>query len=874
MSNIAATLSLNVPAITALCKGPRGSLFYAASGLPTNPNNIYSGTVGVSGDYYIDTSTSLLYGPFGATWPTTPLFALNLPVSAYPIQIIPGTTSLVIPTYGSNSISQPSSYVTILGGFNNSITGLNSFVLGSNITAAVTGFTLLNNLSSTGTIFASAGNSNQWYNTYTAVSPNSGNWFSTYTSVGSNSGNWNSTYTSVGSNSGNWNNTYSSVFANSGCWSSAYSLVSAVGYQTYYANNSCAILPFQQTNFATGTASNIGGGNCNNVSGCFSGILNGVCNTASGNYSNITGGFSSNAIANYSNVAGGVKNTASGYGSTIGGGIYNIACGYNAAVAAGAYNCSNCCSTFIGGGKYNTASGIRSAVVAGQNNTASGHYSYIAAGSANDTKGYANTFILGTGLSATQANYTYINNLSVQGSISVNGGINTGGTGGATFNSLGVTNNATVGGTLSSVGAATLNSLNVTNSATVSGTLKVAGASTLASLGVTNNATVGGTLGVTSNATVGGTLGVTSNATVGGSATITGSVGIGSSGSSKLNISRNVGNSSTADIHTTDGTQWIDINSNQSVGSWNPLTQNNDASVIYSAGTIDNASSALVIGPHASTAKGIRIDNNGNVGIGIAVPNSKLTVAGTISATTAVYANGYLLGSGSANSLPLSGGTLTGGLSAPSLSANSIYSIGNQTVMTDGSNTTGAGAGTISINYQNGAYIGSNGSGALYALGVSRYGAYLVANGTAFGPTGAAYFTAAPTDTLVSNGVYEYEAQLTFQKTTSATVTTSLVPSVAAGTSIAAGIMLFSFPSYSGTTTLSQTISTNAIVTNNITPYVLGVTPTLISGNYMMKIKGMIVSPAGGTTIQLNMSCGAGTITPLAGSYRKLTRIA
>ena len=47
-------------------------------------------------------------------------------------------------------------------------------------------------------------------------------------------------------------------------------------------------------------------------------------------------------------------------------------------------------------------------------------YSFVAGGSANDTKGFANTFILGTGLSAAKANYTYVNNLSVQGNIESN----------------------------------------------------------------------------------------------------------------------------------------------------------------------------------------------------------------------------------------------------------------------------------------------------------------------------------------------------------------------------------------------------------------------------------------------------------------------
>ena len=681
MSNTAATLSLNIPAITALCTGPRGSQIFAASGLPTNTNNTYGGNPGLSGDYYIDASTGLYYGPKTTVWPTTPLFSLINAVSSFAYTLVSGTTSLIIPQYGNNKIFSTSNNSAILGGQNNALTGNNSFILGSNITAAITGFTLVNNLSTTGTVYTNSGDSNLWYSAYTAVVSNSANWSSTYSSFSGVSAQSSAVFTAVSPNSANWNSTYTTVTANSGNWQSAYGVTSSLAYLTYALNSSLSsIIPNRGTFTVSGTASNIGGGNFNNILGSYSSVLGGAYNTASGGYSNITGGYSGRAIGNYSNIAGGICNTASGYSSSIGGGFGNTASGINAAIVAGCGNTASNCSAFIGGGKFNVASGIRAGVVTGLCNTASGNYSFIAGGSANDTKGFSNTFIFGTGLSATQANYTY-----------------------------------------------------------------------------TNNAAVGGALNVT----------------------------------------------------------------------------------------------------------------------GITTLSSNLTVAGTISAATAVYANGLLLGSGSANSLPLSGGTLTGGLSAPSLSANSFYSSGNQTVMTDGSNTTGNGAGTFSINYQNGAYIGLSGSGALYALSVPKYGSYLTVNGTAFGPTSTAFFAASPTDTLISNGVYEYEARLVFQKTTAAAASASLIPSVSAGTSVAADVMLINLPTYSATTILTPTVSANSIVNSGINPYVLGVTQPLANGGYYtMKIKGIIIAPASGTTIQLNMGCGSGTITPLTGSYRKLTRIA
>jgi len=511
MANYAATLSLNVPAITALCKGNRGSIIYSASGLPTN-------ATGLSADYYVDTSTGLYYGPKTNIWPTTPLFTLNLPVSSYPLQLVPSTTTLTIPTYGSNVVQ--GSYSGILGGIgnslsgnnsfiigsNNSLTGNNAFILGSNIVAVLPGFALVNNLSATGAIFASAGNSDQWHSAYTNLTANSANWQSTYTVVSSNSANWQSTYTVVSSNSANWQ--------------SAYNTTSTLAYISYTLNTALSsIIPSQGTFTITGTGSNINGGNFNNAQGSYASVLGGRCNTASGNYSNITGGFSGRTSGRYSNIAGGVCNTASGYGASIGGGTGNTASGFNSTIGAGAYNTASNSSAFIGGGRDNTASGLRSAIVGGYCNTASGDYSFVAGGSANETKGFANTFILGTSLSASQANYTYVNNISVQGNNYTGGNTVVNGT-------LGVTGTSTFN-LLSTTGISTLNSLNVTNSATVIGSISsrstIFGASL--NIGNPNNSVTGNNSAV---------LGGQNNKASGNCTTVSGQYNCATSGSSTV----------------------------------------------------------------------------------------------------------------------------------------------------------------------------------------------------------------------------------------------------------------------------------------------------------------------------------------------------
>jgi len=360
-----------------------------------------------------------------------------------------------------NSLSGNNSFII---GSNNSLTGNNAFILGSNIVAVLPGFALVNNLSATGAIFASAGNSDQWHSAYTNLTANSANWQSTYTTVSSNSAKWQSTYTVVSSNSANWQSTYTVVSSNSANWQSAYNTTSTLAYISYTLNTALSsIIPSQGTFTITGTGSNINGGNFNNAQGSYASVLGGQCNTASGNYSNITGGFSGRASGRYSNIAGGVCNTASGYGASIGGGTGNAASGFNSTIGAGAYNTASNSSAFIGGGRNNTASGLRSAIVGGYCNTASGDYSFVAGGSANDAKSFTNTFILGTSLSASQANYTYVNNISVQGNNYTGGNTVVNGT-------LGVTGTSTFN-LLSTTGISTLNSLNVTNSATVIGSI-------------------------------------------------------------------------------------------------------------------------------------------------------------------------------------------------------------------------------------------------------------------------------------------------------------------------------------------------------------------------------------------------------------------
>lgn len=140
---------------------------------------------------------------------------------------------------GSNNIAA-GVHSSILGGQNNTNYQENAHIIGSFITAPLSNYTYVNNLSSEGIVEDAYGNSNQWNSAYTSVALTSGSWDSAYTSVLNTSASWNEAYTNLISNSAaylsgvdlsflsvsaNWDNVYSSVASTSGNWNYAYNAV-------------------------------------------------------------------------------------------------------------------------------------------------------------------------------------------------------------------------------------------------------------------------------------------------------------------------------------------------------------------------------------------------------------------------------------------------------------------------------------------------------------------------------------------------------------------------------------------------------------------------------------------------------------------------
>jgi len=180
---------------------------------------------------------------------------------------------------------------------------------------------------------------------------------------------------------------------------------------------------------ASGESSVIVGGIKNTSAGNYSFVGGGESNTNSSPYGSICGGLNNsiNSISFYGGIGAGRDNSLSGTYSYIGGGVTNtiqdddrsvIGGGTDNTIYSGSGRNTICGggSNYISGGQYLTIGG-------GFSNVASGVYSSIVGGLSNNTNNKTNAHIIGSNITAPEANYTYVNNISSQGVVTGSSGV-------------------------------------------------------------------------------------------------------------------------------------------------------------------------------------------------------------------------------------------------------------------------------------------------------------------------------------------------------------------------------------------------------------------------------------------------------------------
>jgi hypothetical protein len=116
-----------------------------------------------------------------------------------------------------------------------------------------------------------------------------------------------------------------------------------------------------------------------------------------------------------------------------------------------------------------------------------------------------------------------------------------------------------------------------------------------------------------------------------------GSIGIGKAPQMNLDILA-TGDYQGIQLYHTSG-RWTRLYSSLPIWSFNGITGQNDSGIIFGnlGGTVNNG---FVIAPHQGATSGLRVDQNGNVGIGTPFPSWQLEAGGTGSGKGIIMASG------------------------------------------------------------------------------------------------------------------------------------------------------------------------------------------------------------------------------------------
>jgi hypothetical protein len=132
------------------------------------------------------------------------------------------------------------------------------------------------------------------------------------------------------------------------------------------------------SNIASNDFTTVGGGEQNQANGSHATVGGGKGNAASSGYATVGGGENNVASGAHASVAGGVNNSASGLCATVAGGGGGIASGNSATVGGGSGNIADGFYATVAGGWTSSASGEGATVPGGFMNTAAGDYSFAA----------------------------------------------------------------------------------------------------------------------------------------------------------------------------------------------------------------------------------------------------------------------------------------------------------------------------------------------------------------------------------------------------------------------------------------------------------------------------------------------------------------
>jgi len=144
-------------------------------------------------------------------------------------------------------------------------------------------------------------------------------------------------------------------------------------------------------NTSQGEASTVGGGQTCHADYDFSTVAGGRCISVQSDYGSVGGGYENYIYGEYGTVSGGHGNHAYGIQSTVGGGFSNFANGDSCVIGGGANNTADGRWSAIGGGVNNTATVQSATVAGGYSNDATGGSSTIGGGDENTASGQAST---------------------------------------------------------------------------------------------------------------------------------------------------------------------------------------------------------------------------------------------------------------------------------------------------------------------------------------------------------------------------------------------------------------------------------------------------------------------------------------------------